>query len=166
MVLSQILVVLERLLEVVSQRQLLGEGEKIMDCLAPKGRVYQAGTLSGNPVAMEGGLATLELAKVDGFYEELKRKTEIITKGVREKGACIQEAVGMFTIFFGPQKVSSFEDLKDLDKERFKEYFRFMWDRGIYISPSPYEACFISSAHTDEHLEKTGDAIVEFLSKR
>ncbi len=141
-----------------------GGRKEIMDCLAPKGKVYQAGTLSGNPVAMEGGLATLELAKVDGFYEELKRKTEIITKPVREKRVCIQEAVGMFTIFFGPQKVSSFEDLKDLDKERFKEYFCFMWDRGIYISPSPYEACFISSVHTDEHLEKTSDAILEFLS--
>ena len=143
----------------------LGGRKEIMDCLAPEGKVFQAGTLSGNPVAMEGGLASLELAKVDGFYQELKRKTEVITKPVRETGICIQEAVGMFTIFFGPKEVSSFEDLKDLDKERFKEYFRFMLERGIYLSPSPYEACFISSAHTEEHLEKTRDAIVEFLSK-
>ncbi len=143
----------------------LGGKKEIMECLAPNGKVFQAGTLSGNPVAMEGGLATLELAKVDGFYKELKRKTEVITKPIREMGVCIQEAVGMFTVFFGPKKVSCFEDLKDLDKERFKEYFRFMLERGIYLSPSPYEACFISSAHTEEHLEKTRDAILEYLNK-
>ncbi|QVL56830.1 MAG: glutamate-1-semialdehyde 2,1-aminomutase [Simkaniaceae bacterium] len=144
-----------------------GGKEGIMDCLAPKGKVYQAGTLSGNPVAMEAGLATLELAKTAGFYEELKRKTEVITKPLRSrvKGGCLQETVGMFTIFFGVEKVSSFEDLKELDKERFKAYFRFMWDKGIYISPSPYEACFISSAHSQEQLERTRDAILEFLSE-
>ncbi|MDN3509652.1 MAG: glutamate-1-semialdehyde 2,1-aminomutase [Candidatus Neptunochlamydia sp.] len=142
-----------------------GGRKEIMDCLAPKGKVYQAGTLSGNPVAMEAGLATLEIAKRPGFYEELRRKTEIITKPLlgQVKGGCLQEAVGMFTLFFGVEKVSSFEDLVDLDKERFKAYFQFMWHKGIYISPSPYEACFISSAHTDEHLEKTRDAILEFL---
>ena len=69
----------------------------------------------------------------------------------------------MFTLFFGPDKVSSYEDLKGLDKERFKNYFQFMWKRGIYVSPSPYEASFISSAHSDEHLKKTRDAMIEFL---
>lgn len=144
-----------------------GGKDEIMDCLAPTGNVYQAGTLSGNPVAMEGGLATLKLAQVNGFYKELKRKTEVITKPVREKlkGGCLQETVGMFTVFFGPKKVSNFEDLKELDKERFKAYFRFMWDKGIYISPSPYEACFISSVHTEKHLERTRDAILEFVSE-
>lgn len=145
----------------------VGGKKEIMDVLAPKGTVYQAGTLSGNPVAMVAGLRSLELAKQEGFYEELKRKTEIITKPVRKhlKGGCLQETVGMFTLFFGPKKVSSYEDLKELDKERFKEYFRFMWERGIYISPSPYEACFISSAHLDENLEKTRDAMIKFLSE-
>lgn len=143
----------------------VGGKKEIMDVLAPKGTVYQAGTLSGNPVAMVAGLESLLLAKQEGFYEELKRKTEIITKPVREqlKGGTLQEAVGMFTLFFGPEKVSSYEDLKGLDRERFKEYFRIMWERGIYISPSPYEACFISSAHTEEHLEKTRDAILKYV---
>ncbi|MDJ0651424.1 MAG: glutamate-1-semialdehyde 2,1-aminomutase [Simkaniaceae bacterium] len=145
-----------------------GGRKEIMDCLAPQGSVYQAGTLSGNPVAMEAGLATLEIAKRPGFYEELKRKTAIITKPVRRqiKKGCLQETTGMFTLFFGVEKVSSFEDLVNLDKERFKAYFQFMWDKRIYISPSPYEACFISSAHTDEHLEKARDAILEFLRAR
>lgn len=143
-----------------------GGRKEIMDFLAPDGKVYQAGTLSGNPVAMEAGLATLEIARKAHFYEELKRKTEIITKPLRGqiKGGCLQEAVGMFTLFFGVEKVSCFEDLVNLDKERFRRYFRFMWDQGIYVSPSPYEACFISSAHTDEHLEKMGAAMLKFLS--
>ena len=143
-----------------------GGRREIMKHLAPLGKVYQAGTLSGNPVAMEGGLATLELASKEGFYEELMRKTQVITAPVKQalgdKG-CLQEAPGMFTLFWGQKKVSSFEDLKNLDKEAFNRYFRFMWDRGIYISPSPYEACFITSAHTETHLEKTRDAIVEFI---
>ncbi len=139
-----------------------GGKREIMQKLAPVGKVFQAGTLSGNPVAMEGGLAALELASAPGFYEELKRKGEIITKPVQEavKGGCLQEAVGMFTLFFGPEKVERFEKL---DQKRFGEYFRFMLERGIYVSPSPYEACFISMAHTDAHLEQTRDAILEFL---
>ena len=146
-----------------------GGKREIMDHLAPQGKVYQAGTLSGNPVAMEGGLATLELAEQEGFYQELERKTKVITapvcRCIQEKGirATLQEAPGMFTLFLGIEVASSFDDLKGLDKELFNRYFRHMWERGIYVSPSPYEACFISSAHTDPHLELTRDAILEFL---
>lgn len=146
-----------------------GGSREIMSRLAPMGKVYQAGTLSGNPVAMEAGLKALEMASVDGFYEELERKTKVITEPIKHalkaKGmaACIQTAAGMFTLFLGLKEVTCFEDLKELDKEEFNRYFRFMWDRGIYISPSPYEACFISSAHTDAHLEKTRNAILEFI---
>jgi glutamate-1-semialdehyde 2,1-aminomutase len=143
----------------------VGGKKAIMDVLAPTGMVYQAGTLSGNPVAMATGLKVLQLAKEEGFYDALKRKTKIITEGVTPfvKGGCLQESVGMFTLFFGVDKVSSYEDLKGLDKERFKNYFQFMWKRGIYVPPSPYEASFISSAHSDAHLEKTRDAMIEFL---
>ena len=142
-----------------------GKGE-VMEHLAPNGDVYQGGTLSGNPVAMEAGLATLKLANEPLFYAKLKRKTEMITEPIRLKikKGCVQESVGMFTLFFGPDKVASFEDLIDLDQERFNAYFNFMWKRGIYVSPSPYEACFLSSAHTREQLEKVRDAILEFLS--
>lgn len=147
-----------------------GKG-KIMDKLAPLGGVYQAGTLSGNPVAMEAGLKTLEKAETAGFYEELRRKTQIITESVKraliEKGlsACVQSVGGMFTLFWGPTSVSSFEDLKKLDKEVFKRYFRFMLEHGVYLSPSPYEACFISSAHKEESLSRTRDLILEFIKQ-
>lgn len=146
-----------------------GGSREIMSQLAPLGKVYQAGTLSGNPVAMAAGLATLEMASVDGFYKELERKTKVITepakRALKKKGipSCMQDVPGMFTLFMGPKEVTSFEDLNKLDKEGFNRYFRFMWDRGIYISPSPYEACFISSVHTEAHLEKTRDAILEFI---
>ncbi len=146
-----------------------GGSREIMSRLAPMGKVYQAGTLSGNPVAMEAGLKAIEIASAEGFYEEIERKTKVITEPVKralkekEIPSCIQDVTGMFTLFLGPKEVTCFEDLKELDKEGFNRYFRFMWDRGIYISPSPYEACFISSVHTEAHLEKTRDAILEFI---
>ena len=146
-----------------------GGGGKVMDFLSPLGSVYQAGTLSGNPVAMEAGLETLKLAARDHFYEELEMKTKRITTSVKsalkKKGlsACLNESVGMFTLFWGPKQVNRFEDLKKLDKNRFKQFFKFLYEKGIYFPPSPYEACFISMAHTEKTLEKTKEAILEFI---
>ena len=147
-----------------------GRGD-VMDALAPVGQVYQAGTLSGNPVAMEAGYQTLKLIEQPGFYEDLERKVKVITdpveKFIRENelNACLQRVGTMFTLFFGMRKVQSFEDAKQLDTDKFAEYFEFMYERGIYVSPSQFEACFLSAAHTEEHLEFTRDAILEFLSK-
>ena len=143
-----------------------GGKREVMKRIAPEGEVYQAGTLSGNPVAMEGGLATLELAQREGVYDELERKTAAIVQPVKEalKGkGCIQSVCGMFTLFFGLDVVRNFEDLSRLDHEMFQDYFRFMYERGIYLSPSPFEACFLSSAHADAHVETVRDAILEFL---
>ncbi|NGX51011.1 MAG: Glutamate-1-semialdehyde 2,1-aminomutase [Chlamydiae bacterium] len=148
-----------------------GGRREIMQKLAPIGGVYQAGTLSGNPVAMQAGLTALELAEQPGFYERLRKKSEIITEPVKrallekDLSACLQEVGGMFTLFWGPKSVSSSEDLLELDKERFKVYFRFMFERGVYLSPSPYEACFISSVHTEENLERTRELILEFIEQ-
>jgi len=146
-----------------------GGKKEIMDHLAPNGTVYQAGTLSGNPVAMAAGLKTLELAMKEGFYEDLEAKTRLITEPVkmalkeRHLSACLNESVGMFTLFWGPSEVRSFEDLKQLDHALFKRFFNTLYDQGIYVSPSPYEACFISSAHTEENLIKTRDALMGFI---
>lgn len=148
-----------------------GGRKEVMDQLAPLGEVYQAGTLSGNPVAMQAGLATLNLAKEKGFYEKLEAKTRLITKPVqialkkRDLDACLQETVGMFTLFWGVREVRSFEDLKELNQDEFKRFFKFLLDRGIYFSPSPYEACFISMAHTEENLIKTRDTLLEYIQK-
>lgn len=146
-----------------------GGKKEIMNFLAPLGPVYQAGTLSGNPVAMEAGLQTLKLLEVPGFYEELQRKTDLITKPVQEWiqqhdfPGCIQQAGSLFTLFFGQRAVRDMEDAKKLDNPRFAQFFRWMYARGVYVPPLQYEAWFVSAAHTDEHLVHTRDLILEFL---
>lgn len=145
-----------------------GGKKEIMDCLAPLGSVYQAGTLSGNPIAMEAGLRTLELLEKPGFYKGLKEKAEIILRPLREAVSerddiCVQSVESLFTIFFGKKRVDSMVDGKQLDTKRYAEFFRAMFGAGIYIPPSQYEAWFISSAHTDEHLAYTRDKILEFI---
>jgi glutamate-1-semialdehyde 2,1-aminomutase len=146
-----------------------GGRKEIMDRLAPLGPVYQAGTLSGNPVAMEAGWQALSLAEKQGFYEELERKTHIITQPVKEKiqkqklNMCVQQVGSLFTLFFGLKKVESMEEGEKLDFDAFAEFFRYMYQNGVYLSPSPYEACFVSSAHEEEHLEKTRDLMLNFL---
>ncbi len=146
-----------------------GGRREIMNTLAPLGPVYQAGTLSGNPVAMEAGLQALRLLQADGFYEELKRKTDIMTKPVQDAiqkhnlPLCLQQAGSMFSIFFGKKKVENFSDAESCDREQFARFFRHMFSRGVYIPPSPMEAWFVSSAHTDEHLEYTRDTLLSYL---
>ncbi len=146
-----------------------GGRREIMDLLAPLGPVYQAGTLSGNPVAMEAGWQALQLLEQPGFYRELERKTQIITMPVQEEirrrdlNMSLQQIGSLFTLFFGLRNVENMEQAEKLDLDLFARYFRFMYDKGIYLSPSQYEACFVSAVHTDAHLEKTRDAILSFI---
>jgi glutamate-1-semialdehyde 2,1-aminomutase len=146
-----------------------GGAQKIMDALAPLGGVYQAGTLSGNPVAMCAGHETLSCIEHPDFYADLNAKTEAflepIRHAIRSKNsrAVIQSAGSMFTLFFGVRQVESRRDLKDLDLPLFKHFFRTLFERGIYVSPSAYEAHFLSSSHTPEHLAEAQKAIIDFL---
>lgn len=146
-----------------------GGRREIMDRLAPIGTVYQAGTLSGNPVAMAAGLQSLRMLEVDGFYEELERKANMITLPVKELfkkkniQACVQQVGSMFTIFFGRNHVASIEEGRTLDLTEFAKFFRYLFMNGVYIPPAQYEAWFVSSAHTDEHLEKTRDLILAYF---
>jgi len=146
-----------------------GGRKEIMDHLAPLGSVYQAGTLSGNPLAMEAGYQTLKMLEVDGFYEELQRKTDLITQPIKdliqekELPAALNQVGSMFTLFFGPRKVQNFADTDLFDQPKFKKFFNFMLDRGVYIPPSPYESWFVSAAHTEENLLKTAELIHEFM---
>jgi len=146
-----------------------GGKREIMDCLAPLGDVYQAGTLSGNPVAMEAGLQALNMLERKSFYAELERKTNMITKPVREslvrKGAmaCVQQCGSMFTVFFGKKAVNNMDDARQLDLEMFGRFFRFLFSKGIYIPPSQHEAWFVSSVHEESHLNKTRDCVLEFI---
>jgi len=145
----------------------IGGKSAILDCLAPLGQVYQAGTLSGNPVAMRAGLETLCLIEQSGFYDSLQKKTDRLTapiqNALRGKNACLQQASSMFSLFFGPKKVSA---KTTLDEEMFVQYFHYLFERGIYISPSSHEACFISSAHTEEQLDFTAGVITAFIGEQ
>ena len=141
-----------------------GGKRAIMEKLAPLGPIYQAGTLSGNPVAMAAGLATLELLAVPGFHDDLAAKTqglcdELVT-AAREAGVLLTaNAVGgMFGIFFTEEPVTTYEQAVACDIERFKRFFHGMLAEGVYLAPSAFEAGFLSSAHTDEDIETTVSA--------
>ncbi len=148
----------------------VGGKAEILDVLAPIGQVYQAGTLSGNPVAMRVGLETLQLIEKKTFYqlldEKAKRLVAPIEKALEKMKtpACLQRCGSMFTLFFGVKKVQCKEDLRNLDEVKFRRFFKFLFDRGIYIPPASQEAWFVSSAHTDEHIDFTADTICSFIN--
>jgi glutamate-1-semialdehyde 2,1-aminomutase len=134
----------------------------VMASIAPNGPVYQAGTLSGNPVAMAAGLATLELLDAPGFYESLAAKTQRLTDGLAEAAAAagvpasLEHAGGMFGMVFtadGP--VRSYAQVAAADVERFKTFFHGMLDEGVYLAPSAFEAGFVSAAHSDDDIDAT-----------
>ena len=142
-----------------------GGQRKIMEHLAPLGPVYQAGTLSGNPVAMAAGLKTLELIAQPGFYKALSAKTEKLTTGLKERAHQAGIALttnhvgGMFGLFFSAEpQVTSFAQVMHCDQVLFKRFFHAMLEAGVYLAPSAFEAGFVSAAHTDNDLEKTLDS--------
>ncbi|MCK5479347.1 MAG: aminotransferase class III-fold pyridoxal phosphate-dependent enzyme, partial [Methylococcales bacterium] len=139
--------------------------QKIMEHLAPLGPVYQAGTLSGNPVAMAAGLKTLELISQPGFYDRLGDKTEYLVTGIKQRAAqagisMATNVVGaMFGLFFSQEeKISYYSQVMQCDQELFKRFFHGMLEQGVYLAPSAFEAGFVSAAHSDEDIEKTLDA--------
>ncbi len=139
-----------------------GGRRDIMEKLAPLGPIYQAGTLSGNPVAMAAGLTTLELASQPGFHEALESKTRTFTEGmVSEAHAAdipltANHVGGMFGLFFSTlKKITRYEQAVKCHQERFKAFFHGMLDEGIYLAPSAFEAGFMSSAHTDADIDAT-----------
>lgn len=148
-----------------------GGRAEIMDRLAPEGPVYQAGTLSGNPVAMSAGLTTLKIVSRPGFYTDLADKVGNLMKGLREtaKRANIPLATnhigGMFGFFFTTEtQVDSYAKVMACDTECYRTFFHGMLSRGIYFAPSAYEAGFMSAAHTESDLDKTLNAAEEVFS--
>ena len=149
-----------------------GGSRKIMECLAPLGPVYQAGTLSGNPVAMAAGLKTLELIDQADFYSVLTAKTEKLVSGLKTYASQAGIALtsnsvgGMFGLFFSTEKqVTYFSQVMQCDQNLFKRFFHAMLEQGVYLAPSAYEAGFVSAAHSNEDLEKTLD-IAKAVFKR
>jgi glutamate-1-semialdehyde 2,1-aminomutase len=148
-----------------------GGRHEIMDLIAPSGPVYQAGTLSGNPLAMAAGLATLRAAGEPGFYERLEELGERWRRGMNEAASAgdvpvaINQIGSMVSIFFTGGPVTDFASAAASDTEAFKDFFWHMISRGVYLAPSQYEAGFISAAHSDEDLERTSEAAREWFAK-
>jgi glutamate-1-semialdehyde 2,1-aminomutase len=138
-----------------------GGRRAIMEKIAPLGPVYQAGTLSGNPVAVAAGLATLALSQAPGFYGALGRTTRALVDGLsaaaKRQGVafCAQAVGGMFGIYFAPRVPASSDEVMACDRERFNRFFHAMLDAGIYLAPSAYEAGFVSAAHADDDIART-----------
>jgi glutamate-1-semialdehyde 2,1-aminomutase len=139
----------------------VGGRREIMEKLAPLGPVYQAGTLSGNPVAVAAGLATLQLVQEKGFVEQVGKTTAALVAGLRREaknaGATFsaESAGSMFGLYFRPAPPTSFAEVMQCDRERFNRFFHAMLEQGVYLAPSAYEAGFVSAAHGEKELEAT-----------
>jgi glutamate-1-semialdehyde 2,1-aminomutase len=148
-----------------------GGRNDLMEQMAPAGPVYQAGTLSGNPIAMSAGLAQLGLLEEEKPWDELERKSAMLEKGFRETiehlglGLTLNRVGSMMTLFFRAPEVKDMSDAGTSDKERHAAYFRAMLERGQYLAPSQCEALFVSQAHEDTDLEATINASEESLKE-
>jgi len=144
-----------------------GGRREVMQKLAPMGPVYQAGTLSGNPISVAAGLATLDLISEDGFFESLTNKTRELVEGIEEQAKragvpfCASHVGGMFGMYFTDRVPETYEDVMGCNRERFNRFFHAMLDQGIYLAPSAFEAGFVSSAHSEQDIRATLDAAGE-----
>ncbi|TFQ09891.1 glutamate-1-semialdehyde 2,1-aminomutase, partial [Escherichia coli] len=149
-----------------------GGRSEIMEKLAPTGPVYQAGTLSGNPIAMAAGLACLHEIAQPGVHQRLTELTDMLADGLCEKAReagipfVVNHVGGMFGLFFtDAPAVTCYQDVMNCDVERFKKFFHLMLQQGIYLAPSAFEAGFMSVAHSDEDIRKTIDAAAYAFSE-
>ena len=152
-----------------------------MSCVAPLGAVYQAGTLSGNPVAVTAGITTLRILMEDtGIYERIDRRAAKLEAAFQEKDLIVNRVGSLLSAFFIPsrkgeegkeleekeeRKVENYEDACQCDREAFADYFNRMLERGIYVAPSQFEAMFVSDAHSDELIDRTCSAIKESVEE-
>ena len=138
-----------------------GGRRDIMQCLAPLGPVYQAGTLSGNPIAVAAGLATLKLVQAPGFYGHLAQAARQLAEGLSAAAAkngvsfSAQSIGSMFGLYFSKAPPTSYAEVMACDKEAFNRFFHAMLDEGVYLAPSAFEAGFVSAAHSDEDIVAT-----------
>ena len=140
-----------------------GGRREIMEKMAPEGDIYQAGTLSGNPLAMAAGLATLKVLKKGEIYQKLEEKGRNLFEGLETAAGAaglkvVTNRIGSLgTLFFTEEPVTDFSSAKGSNGEMFKRFYASMLDQGVYLAPSPFEAWFISAAHDEESIQKTID---------
>ena len=149
-----------------------GGRREIMEKIAPLGPVYQAGTLSGNPLAMTAGLATLQLIGEAGFYDTLEERTTLLVQGIlavaEEVGVpmCANRVGAMFGLFFtDADRVDDFAAVQACDTQRFARFFHAMLDNGVYLAPSAFEAGFVSAAHSKADIDETLDSAARALAQ-
>ena len=143
-----------------------GGKKEIMDYLAPEGPVYQAGTLSGNPLAMVAGIATLKELQKEGVYESLRKKTEKLSEGLKEAARkagiedklCFKRIESISIVYFTSKDVKNYQDALTSNTKAYAAFFQKMLEQGVYLAPSQFEVAFMSTAHTDEDIEKTIEA--------
>jgi glutamate-1-semialdehyde 2,1-aminomutase len=139
----------------------VGGRREIMEKIAPLGPVYQAGTLSGNPLAVAAGLATLKLVQQENFFSDLEATTQSLVEGLQAEASkagapfSAQSIGGMFGVYFRESPPTSFAEVMQADRERFNRFFHAMLERGVYLAPSAYEAGFVSAAHGSAEIEQT-----------
>jgi len=144
----------------------VGASAEIMDNLAPLGAIYQAGTLSGNPLAMAAGIATLKLIGADGFYEALETTSTQLEKGISDQAeaaglagkVCINRVGSMICVFFTSGPVTNYASATASNTKAFAAWFHAMAQAGIYLPPSQFEAIFVSAAHSEQDVAKTVEA--------
>jgi glutamate-1-semialdehyde 2,1-aminomutase len=148
-----------------------GGRREIMELVAPLGPVYHAGTLSGNPLAVAAGLRTLELLENAGTYERLEELGQRLEEGLEEAiaeaklTACVNRVGSMWTVFFGVAQVANADDARQCDREFFRRWFHGMLEEGFYLPPSPFEAAFLSLAHTEAEIDATVAAAKRVLRR-
>jgi len=148
-----------------------GGKKELMSQIAPQGSVYQAGTLSGNPLAMIAGIATLKQLQKEGVYKSLEQKSARLATGLAAAAqnsgiaARVDHVGSMLGMFFTDQDVANFEDAKTCDLQRFAAFYQGMRQEGIYLAPSQFEVLFVSAAHLDEHIDATIEAAQRVLEK-
>jgi glutamate-1-semialdehyde 2,1-aminomutase len=143
-----------------------GGKKEIMNILAPSGKVYQAGTLAGNPISLSAGISTLsQISKQKNFYEKLRKKTlylfSTLKEGFSKKGIAVSIIMetGMISVFFRGKVPKNFDEAKNSDLDMFKKFFNSLLKNGVLIPPSPFEAWFLSISHSEEDIEKFSKAI-------
>lgn len=151
-----------------------GASRKIMQMVAPDGPMYQAGTLSGNPLAMSAGLTCLRKIQADGFYEDLEKKSQYLVNGLKEgcqksdlpeiKNAQFSVCGAMFGMGFSSEPIKDYDSAKKMNTALFAEYYKKMLDQGVYLAPSAFEAGFLGAAHSYQDLDKTIDAHIQVIT--
>lgn len=142
-----------------------GGKRDIMEFVSPLGTVYQAGTLSGNPIAVNAGLETIRILEEDKetIYRQLEKKAARIENSMIKAGLNVNRVGSILTAFFADGKINDYKSAMKSDRKKYAEYYEFMLENGIYIAPSQFEAFFVSAAHSDDDIEKTCDVIARYI---